>query len=726
MASILTHVVTWMSASLAAERARWLLWSPVGLGVGIGLYFTLRTEPPIWIGPMAILIAIGCGILGRRRDYLLLVTIAFGLVAGGFALAQWRTFSVGHVVLERAVSSTTVSGRVASVEQLADGTRVILEKVRIGALEAHATPERIRLRLRGKAVDLLPGVWLQVRAWISPPPPPAMPGACDFQFHYYFQEIGATGFAMGRTRIVANGDDQLTLAHRWESFRERLTTRIRDSIGGTPGAVAAALITGDRGAIPEEVNEAYRNSGIYHLLSISGMHIGLVAGLIFALVRAGLALVPAVALRYPIKKWAAIVTLCGALFYTLLAGATVPTQRSFLMMGLVLAAILVDRQGISMRFVAIAATIILAFQPEALLNASFQMSFAAVVALIAAYEVWGQDLARGKDKGLTRRIALYVAAVALTTVIATVATAPFSVYHFNRVALYGLLGNLIAVPLSSVWVMSAAVIGMVLMPFDLEDLGLVPMGWGIDVINASAAKIASADWAVTTIAAMPPSALLAMVIGGLWICLWRGRWRRLGAVAVIAGIVLASFAVPPDILADGNARLFAFTSGDGRMMVSSRTGARFEREIWLRRAGYDVGEEESWPRTNRSKDLRCDTARCVWEAKGEIVAFTTERAALIDDCRTASIVVSAVPVPGRRCPSAKVLVDRFDLWRGGTHAIWIEKDGVKIESVNGVRGTRPWVIHQGSSRTRERATPETETSDEEDSPEVQDSEVERD
>ena len=726
MASILTHVVTWMSVSLAAERARWLLWSPVGLGVGIGLYFTLRTEPPIWIGPLAILIAIGCGILGRRRDYLLLVTIAFGLVAGGFALAQWRTFSVGHVFLERAVTSTTVSGRVASVEQLADGTRVILEKVRIGALEAHATPERIRLRLRGKATDLLPGVWLQVRARISPPPPPAMPGAYDFQFHYYFQEIGATGFSIGRTHIVADGDDQLTLAHRWESFRERLTTRIRDSIGGTPGAVAAALITGDRGAIPEEVNEAYRNSGIYHLLSISGMHIGLVAGLIFALVRAGLALVPAVALRYPIKKWAAIVALCGALFYTLLAGATVPTQRSFLMMGLVLAAILVDRQGISMRFVAIAATIILAFQPEALLNASFQMSFAAVVALIAAYEVWGQDFARGKDKGLTRRIALYVAAVALTTVIATVATAPFSVYHFNRVALYGLLGNLIAVPLSSVWVMPAAVIGMVLMPFGLEDFGLVPMGWGIDVINASAAKIASADWAVTTIAAMPPSALLAMVIGGLWICLWRGRWRRLGAVAVIAGIVLASFAVPPDILADGNARLFAFTSGDGRMMVSSRTGARFEREIWLRRAGYDVGEEESWPRTNRGKDLRCDTAGCVWEAKGEIVAFITERAALIDDCRTASIVVSAVPVPGRRCPSAKALVDRFDLWRGGTHAIWIEKDGVRIESVNGVRGTRPWVIHPGSSRTRARATPGTETSDEEDSPEVQDSEVERD
>lgn len=726
MASTLARVVTWMGASLAAERARWLLWSPVGLGIGIGLYFSLRVEPSIWIGPVGILFAVCVGFLGRRFDFLLLAAVALGLIAGGFALAQWRTFSVEHVVLERAVASTTVSGRVASVEQLADGTRVILEKVRLGALEAHATPERVRvrLRLRGKAPDLLPGVWLQVRARMSPPP--AMPGSYDFQFLYYFQEIGATGFALGQTRILADGETQLTLAHRWEGFRESLTTRIRDSIGGTAGAVAAALITGDRGAIPEEINEAYRNSGIYHLLSISGMHIGLVAGLLFGLVRAAFALFPFIALRYPIKKWAAIVALCGALFYTLLAGATVPTQRSFLMMGLVLAAMLVDRQGISMRFVAIAATVILVFQPEALLNASFQMSFAAVVALIAAYEVWGQAFARGKDKGIARRIVLYVGAVALTTVIATIATSPFSVYHFNRVALYGLLGNLVAVPLSSVWVMPAAVVGMVLMPFGLEDFGLVPMGWGIDVINASAASIASADWAVTTVAAMPPSALLAMVLGGLWICLWRGSWRRFGAVGVAAGIAVASFATPPDILADGNGRLFAFASGDGRMMVSSRTAARFEREIWLRRAGYDVGAEESWSRGSGEKNLRCDSAGCVWEVKGEIVAFTAERAALIDDCRTAGIVVSAVPVPGRRCPSAKILVDRFDLWRNGTHAIWIEKGGVQIESVNGVRGNRPWVIQPGSSRSRTRTAPVTETSDEYDSPEVSETDLERD
>lgn len=712
---------------LAAERERWILWTPVLLGVGIGLYFSLRAEPAGWIAPAIIAVALTLAVIGRHSEYSLVSAVAGCIGATGFALAQFGTFNADHVTLDRTIAASTVSGRVASVEQLPDGTRVLLDKVRISAIEPNLTPERIRLRLRGKMPDLLPGAWLEVRARLAPPPPPAMPGAYDFQFHYYFLEIGATGFALGRARILADADERLTLAHRWEGFRERLTTRIRESIGGVAGAVAAALITGDRGAIPEHINEAYRNSGIYHLLSISGMHIGLVAGLLFAVVRGALALFPPIALNYPIKKWAACAAIAGALFYTLLAGATVPTVRSFVMMGLVLAAIVFDRQGISMRFVAIAATIILAFQPQALLNASFQMSFAAVVALIAAYEVWGSAFARGKDAGMARRVALYVAAVALTTLIATVATAPFSAYHFNNVALYGLLGNLIAVPLSSVWVMPMAVMGMLLMPFGLEDIGLVTMGWGIDVINASAAFIAAQDGASIIVAAMPPSALLTMVGGGLWICLWRRRWRAFGLAGIAAGIVLAAGATRPDILADGGARLFAVSGEDGRMLVSSRTTARFERDIWLRRAGYDSGQEGVFPRAGGdgiARDLACDTMGCVWHTRGEVVSFVTNRAALIDDCRDSSIVVSAVPVPGRRCPSAKLLIDRFDLWRNGTHAIWIGEGGaVRVESVNGVRGDRPWVVRPGNSRPRTRPAPPNdlqndEASGEEDPPEA--------
>jgi competence protein ComEC len=320
------------------------------------------------------------------------------------------------------------------VEQLPNGTRILLDKVRISSLEPPATPEHVRLRLRSKMPDLLPGAWLQVRARLSPPPPPAMPGAYDFQFHYYFQEIGATGFALGRARLLADGDDRLTLAHRWEGFRERLTTRIRDAIGGTAGAVAAALITGDRGAIPEDLNEAYRNSGIYHLLSISGMHIGLVAGLLFALVRAGLALIPSVALRYPIKKWAAAAAMAGALAYLMISGASIATVRSYIMISIMFLAVLLDRPAIALRNVALAALAILVVWPESLLDAGFQMSFAAVVALVSAYE-WlrMRDEARGGParRGVWARTALFFAGIVTSTLVASLAVAPFGIYHFR-------------------------------------------------------------------------------------------------------------------------------------------------------------------------------------------------------------------------------------------------------------------------------------------------------
>jgi competence protein ComEC len=389
----------------------------------------------------------------------------------------------------------------------------------------------------------------------------------------------------------------------------------------------------------------------------------------------------------------------------------VPTQRSFVMMGLVLLAVIVDRQGISMRFVAIAAAAILAVQPEALLNASFQMSFAAVIALIAAYESLGKEFARGRDSGVIRRLSLYVAGVAATTVIATAATAPFAIYHFNRVTLFALLGNLIAVPLSSIWVMPAALVGVLLMPFGLEALGLVPMGWGVDVINQAAAKIAAADWAVTILPAMPAMALVAMVAGGLWLCLWRRSWRWAGLAPVAAGIVIAFASRPPDILADGEGRLFALNSPEGRLLVSSRASARFEREIWLRRVGFAPDQEQSWSGATGADAPQCDSAGCIAGVKGEIVAFTTQRTALQDDCRVATIVVSAIPVPGRRCPSAHTIVDRFDLWRGGTHAIWLENGGARIESVNGVRGDRPWVVMPRTNRSPRPPAP-TEPADE--------------
>jgi len=291
-----------------------------------------------------------------------------------------------------------------------------------------------------------------MRAVVTPPPAPAAPGAFDFQRYAFFKRIGGVGFALGPAEIIGRTEAP-GLAVRIDHLRQRLATRIRSQLGGTTGAVAAALMTGDRGAIPETVMTSIRDAGLAHLLAISGLHIGLVAGVVFVSIRAGLALLPAVALRFPIKKWLAAVALLAAFAFALIAGATVPTQRAFLMIGLVLLAVLLDRRALTMRPVAWAAVVILTLQPESLLSAGFQMSFAAVTALVAAYEALREAPFLRPASTLGGRAARYLVGVALSTLIAGAATAPFAVFHFNRFADYGLAANMLAVPITALWIM---------------------------------------------------------------------------------------------------------------------------------------------------------------------------------------------------------------------------------------------------------------------------------
>jgi competence protein ComEC len=293
----------------------------------------------------------------------------------------------------------------------------------------------VRVTLRAASEALPVGSWVRLPAVLNPPPAPAMPGAFDFARQAWFDRLGGVGYAVGRPEAIAApvGEDGAGWRLRVEGLRQRLNERIQAALPGPAGAVAAALMTGDRGAIPEELVEAMRDSGLAHLLSISGLHIGLVWTLLFFAVRAGLALAEPVALRWPVKKWAAAAALAGAFAYLLISGAEVPTQRAFLMTALVTLAILCDRSALSMRLVAWAAGAILLLTPEALLSASFQLSFAAVVALVAAYEVLAPRLARLRaDSGTARRIGLYLAGVCLTTFVAGLATAPFGLFHFTR------------------------------------------------------------------------------------------------------------------------------------------------------------------------------------------------------------------------------------------------------------------------------------------------------
>jgi len=694
-------------SSLLSERDQWVLWLPVALASGIALYFSLMVEPPLYLGALGLAISGALAWLSRAaRSFLWLIAISLFAFSLGFSAGQWRTGYLMAPVITKELRPVGIEGRIVNIESRERGMRVTLDRLRISTLGPRDTPEKVRVRLAGNQPELGLGDWINGRFGLSPPTPPVAPGAFDFQRRAFFQGIGGVGFSFGSVTVTqkARSDGWPGLLTKVINLRHHIAVRVADYFAdrgqAKTGAVVAALMTGERGGIPQEAMESFRKSGLAHLLAISGLHIGLIAGIVFFAVRAGLALSGTAALNFPIKKWAALAALVGAFGYALIAGATVPTIRAFLMVGLVLVAVLFDRRGLSMRLVGFAASAILLMQPEALLGASFQLSFAAVIALIAAYEAlskWRQGRSRTgtyNSKGWRKGV-LYLGGVALTTLIAGTATAPFAAFHFNQFPHFGMIANVIAVPVTALWIMPWAVLAFALLPLGLEGLALTPMGWGIDLVLMVADRVAHWPGAVSLLPAMPAWALAFLAFGGLWLCLWRSRWRVFGLAGMVFGIASLGFVQSPDILIDHRGRLMAVQNDAGGMAVSSRRSGRFTSKIWLRRAALE--QASAWPGPNpralqnfQGVNLSCDSLGCLYSAQGKVVALITDIAALEEDCALAAAVITTIAVRGR-CHGPDLVIDRFDLWRNGGHAFWVNDQGIKVQSVNGQRGKRPWV-----------------------------------
>lgn len=676
-----------------AERERWVLWLPVAFGVGIAVYFGLPSEPSRFAGAALFTVFTAAALAGRRVPVVFVPALAALVMATGFMAAQWRTQAVSSPVLERPLASALVTGRVVSVEPAARGPRVVLAELRLDPPIAGSVPERVRIRLRARDAAVRPGDRLRVRARLAPPPSASYPGGYDFARVAWFQRIGAVGFALGPARLLPGTADPRPLdAFRSsiEGWRVAIAARITDGIEGPAGGVAAALATGLRGDIPERVQQEMRDSGLAHLLAISGLHLGLVAGFVFALVRGGLALWPRAALRLPLKKMAAVTALAAAAVYLLLAGVTVPTQRAFIMTAIVLLAILVNRSGISLRMVAWAALVILALRPEALLSVGFQMSFAAVIALVAAYEALaGRFRSAAAGSGLGRRIALYFAAVAFSSLVASLATAPFAIFHFNRFAPMGLLANMLAVPVTAFWVMPLEVVSLLLMPLGLEGLVLPLLERGVATVLAIARIVSSWPGAAVTVPQPAVAGMLAVVAGGLWLSLWRARWRLAGVPLVLAGLASAGSVGAPDILVSDNGTLVALRTDSGAVHISDPRAAPFVRDMWQRRMGVD-GFAELAPGPAGLDGLQCDALGCLGVAAGRVVAIVADARAFAEDCRVADVVIAQVPIP-RTCRGPGLRIGRFDLWRDGAHAVWLGEGEPRVWQARVAEPSRPWM-----------------------------------
>lgn len=583
-----SHYEDWRTrlvAVVAAQKERLFLFSPVFVGAGGGLYFGLRFEPSWWLAglPMVVLAALLAALWPYRLNNLkfyatFLLTLALFLCAAGVGFSKLRTEMVATPMLSKTIKFAEVQGRVANIEFLEEGQglRLILKDLMIDKLTPEETPYSIRLKVR-KADDVKPGDTIAVLAELNPPSAPVAPGAFDFQRFAYFKQMGAFGFSYKNPVVVKSAENNASL---WlEHLRQKVGARIIAAIPAREAGIANALMTGERGAISEEDNNDMRSSGIYHIISISGLHISMVAGVVFFVVRFIMACFPTFAVYHPIKKYAAVVALIVTILYMLMVGGTVPTVRSVIMTGLILLAIMLDRIPLSLRVVSLAALTIMVLVPEAVMGASFQMSFIAVMSLVAFYEstrVFWIDLYR--RSGWFNRGLIYLIGVCITTVIASIATAPFSIYHFQQFANYGLLANLLAVPLTSFIVMPASMLAYILMPFGLEAPALWVMGKGISGMLWVSHTIATLPQAVWNPPAWPMSALAAFALSGIFICLLQGWAKVVAVVPLIVGFICVMIWQPPDIMVSASGKLIAVRTVDDKVFVSSLRADKFVAE----------------------------------------------------------------------------------------------------------------------------------------------------
>jgi len=695
-----------LADALAAENDRRILWLPVFFGTGIALYFALTIEPPIWLGPAIALPAAVAAVVLRAHPAWRSACFCLAVTAAGFALIAETTRERAGPMLERRLGPVALTGRVIDIDTMERGWRIIVAPDALPGLDPAQQPRKLRVHITAASDLLSPGDRTSLKAMLYPVPGQTLPGAHDLQRELYFAQIGGVGYSYGGAKRLAE-DDGAT-GGDWRQWllalRTEVTRRITAVLPGSTGGVASALIAGKRGAIDEGVTDAFRNSGLSHLLAIAGLHLGLVGAFVFFAVRGGLALIPPLALRYPIKKIAAAATLVVLTCYLMLSGAAIPTERAFVMNGIVFAAILIDRLRISMRICAVAAGVVLLLQPESLIGVSFQMSFGAVVALIAVYESWGAELGQLLRRGSFLRRALgYCAGVAVTTVVVTLGTDPFSIYHFHHIALYSPLANVIAVPISALWTLPWGVVACLLMPFGLERLALMPMGWGIDATIWVASHVSAIPGNVWQTPRLPIGGLVLTAFGGLWLCLWQGKWRRWGAVGIAAGMATMLFTRPPDIVIADFGRFLAARAPGGGYYVLGGNDERVAKSLFAEETGTDL---LPWPDAGKPADgLDCRDGGCRYTARGKTVAIVTDARGLPAGCDTADAIVSQVPA-GFACRKQVPVVDRIDNWRRGAVALWLDPGGISVTGANDSRGDRPWVPHPVSAKERaEKALP---------------------
>lgn len=680
---------------LERERAQLPLWFVVAVGAGVAGWLNLP-GPIAWTG---FLIA-AAGIFGAG---LILPEWRIGraLIGAGAALALgcgviWlRSTIVAAPVLERPVVAR-FSGTIEKVE-----TKAARGDLRLTIRpDGDDLPNRIRLSLpiEGAPDGLARGARIAARARLAPPPPMAFPGTHDHARDFWFQGVGGTGRALGPvivTRPVSPSGMDL--------IRSQLDTHIRERLPGSSGTIATALATGDQHAVSEDDAEAMRRSGLTHLLSVSGLHIAAAVGAAMLLTLKLLALSERLALRINLILVAACVGALTGIGYTWLTGLQVPTVRSCIAALLVLVGIAMGREAISLRLVATGALAVMLVRPEALAGASFQMSFAAVTAIIVFHaHPWTRRWFAPREEGFAARFVRSAGALIGTGLAVESALIPIALFHFHKSGLHGVAANLIAIPWTTFVIMPLEATALALDAVGLGAPAWAMTGWAIDRLLGLAHLVGDSKGSVMMMAAMPPMAFAAMVIGGLWLCLWEGKVRRWGLLPLMTGAAWAIASDSPDLLVTADGRHVAIVRPDGPpAMLRPRTG-----DYMMGLLGEASGFDGDPLALDADPDARCSPDACIATIRREgrnwqVLAIRSRHflrwSDMIHACKNADIVIADRRLP-EACTPRWLKLDRPTLAASGGLSIRLGTNP-RIDSVAARNGGHPWAagVNSGGS-----------------------------
>lgn len=705
-----------------ADYGRTVLWCPVVFLLGAALYYALPKEPALWaLSGVAIIAAIVTAIR-MRRGLPSKAFLVFSLLSGGMLVAKVEADRHLYPRMEQAITAEII-GEIEAVEPTQrKRVRLTVTPRAIDGLSAPQLPKRIRVSVLDPDHKLQAGSLVSFLARLKPPSGPVLPGGYDFSFNSYFDGRGAGGFAVSKVQVLQPKVNRNNLSGAIRDMiarvRSAVGNRISESLPGESGTIARALIVGERRAIPEPIVEDLRVAGLAHILAISGLHMVLLTGTMFALARAILALSPTLALTCPIKKWAALAAFVVGFMYLLLSGASVATERAFIMVGIALFAILVDRAALTLRSLAVAAFVVAALFPHTIMGPSFQMSFLAVAGLIAMAEWFAarkpeaQNFSGSRPWRAFRKARMYTIGLAMTSLIAGAATAPLAAYHFNTIAPLSILGNLAAMPIVGFIIMPVGFVACLLMPFGLEPLAFSIMGYGIDLVIGIAGYVSQLSGGAEQVGRISVLTPLICTLGILWAAIWRCRWRWGGIGLFALGVAAAPLATNPDIVITETGTGLLVKLQNAPLSLKRESGSAFEAKILLR-AYADQ-------RTSRDNSLTngfvCDPDGCTYTIMGNrngletdtriesqqpvaLIALARTRRAFVEDCHRADIIVSRFDAPVN-CPNPVHIFDGKRLKQTGAVAMHLSDTGDLSISTAKPKFSRPW--HSPNSYLQQR------------------------